>query len=371
MLTSSRSVTGSGGGGDSCSMHSACSFTTGKKVAAGHEAGVKRVFFQMEDQAAARAGADSRRKRGGAGGSEPAVREVVLSEVFVKVYDGVSKVRIFNVGGDIFPMNRTGGVPRGSFVDIQGEALNGEFYKVLQTAQARAATVNGHIQQGRMPPPGGLRWVRALQRTEDETEYAEWVRDNSCQPIPLFDTSIRIDDCKDVLRAAKKGSTQRVRDMFKKDGKCKLSGTRSELVGFVADVRRVMGEELKEWKEADRTGWLARGSALEVLENIPKGEWWNATVVGVKTGSVKIHYVDGETSDDEWLKTDSVRLRQSGGAHSLTSFQPHPDVPPCPTAPGTGKKRKGAKVETTARVQQSAEEGEARMAHVLFMHPCK
>ena len=339
----------------------------GKKVAAGHEAGVKRVFFQMEDQAAARAGADSRRKKG----SEPVVRQVVLSEVFVKVYEGVKKVRIFNVGGEIFPLNRTGGVPRGSFVDIQGEALNGEFYKVLQTAQARTATVNGHIQQGRMPPPGGLRWVRALQRTEDETEYAEWVRDYSSLPIPLFDTSIRLDDCKDVLRAAKTGSSQRVRDMFKRDGTCKLSGTRKELVGFVANVRRVMGEELKEWKEADRAVWLAQDSALEILENVPNGEWWNATVVGVKPGSVKIHYLEGEKSDDEWLKTDSVRLRQTGGAHSLTSFQPHADVPPCPTEPGKGKKRKGAKVEAEARVQESAEEGEARMAHVLFMHPCK
>ena len=213
--------------------------------------------------------------------------------------------------------------------------------------------------------------MRMLQRTEDETEYAEWVRDYSSLPIPLFDTSIRLDDCKDVLRAAKTGSSQRVRDMFKRDGTGKLSGTRKELVGFVANVRRVMGEELKEWKEADRAVWLAQDSALEILENVPNGEWWNATVVGVKPGSVKIHYLEGEKSDDEWLKTDSVRLRQTGGAHSLTSFQPHADVPPCPTEPGKGKKRKGAKVEAEARVQESAEEGEARMAHVLFMHPCK
>ena len=81
-------------------------------------------------------------------------------------------------------------IQRGSFLDIQGGALNGEFYNVLQTAQARAATVNMQIQQGRMPPPGGLRLVRALQRTEDETEYAEWVRDYSSLPTPLFDTSI-------------------------------------------------------------------------------------------------------------------------------------------------------------------------------------
>ena len=98
----------------------------------------------------------------------------------------------------------------------------------------------------------------------------------------------------------------------------------------------MMGEELKEWKEADRTGWLVRDSALEVyvLENIAKGDWWNATVVAVKPGSVKIHYLEGETSDDEWLKTDSVRLRLTGGAHSLTSVQPHEDIPPCPTEPG-------------------------------------
>ena len=41
----------------------------------------------------------------------------------------------------------------------------------------------------------------------------------------------------------------------------------------------------------------------------------------------------------------------------------------CPTEPG--KKRKGARVETAAREQESAEEGEARMAHVLFMLPCQ
>ena len=214
----------------------------GQRAGAGHEKEVKRTFFTLEERADARSRAQK-------GVSSRETHDLVLTEVFAKVYAGVKHVRIFATEGNIHPLGITdeGGMARGAYVGINGEPLSADFFRVMEMGKTRAATINESISKGFMPPPSGVSWVRALQRDKDVNELAEWVKDYSSVAIELSKSAIKADECKDILRAAKAGPNAKVRELFTKSGykgrKCALSGNREVLVGFVSEVRKLEGED--------------------------------------------------------------------------------------------------------------------------------
>ena len=45
------------------------------------------------------------------------------------------------------------------------------------------------------------------------------------------------------------------------------------------------------------------------VEVMWKGEWWQGTLQDVGETRVRVHYVGGSSSDEEWIRKDSERLR--------------------------------------------------------------
>ncbi|EKX46130.1 hypothetical protein GUITHDRAFT_152532, partial [Guillardia theta CCMP2712] len=51
---------------------------------------------------------------------------------------------------------------------------------------------------------------------------------------------------------------------------------------------------------------VGKGGSVEVEA---EGEWWDAEVIKIKNGQIKIHYVGGLSQDDEWIPIASSRVR--------------------------------------------------------------